>query len=68
MSNLEQIIFEILIDHSLSTESKGDTLAEYFEELLENFVDDEDCEFDHHGGCQSHGYPYYLLIYKTVVG
>lgn len=25
-------------------------------ELLESIVDDEDCWFDHHGGCQAHGY------------
>lgn len=25
-------------------------------ELLESLVDDSDCWFDHHGGCQAHGY------------
>ncbi len=25
-------------------------------ELLEAFVDDSECWFDHHGGCQQHGY------------
>lgn len=25
-------------------------------ELLESLVDDEECRFDHHGGCQEHGY------------
>lgn len=25
-------------------------------ELLESLVDDEPCSFDHHGGCQAHGY------------
>lgn len=25
-------------------------------ELLESLVDDEECRFDHHGGCQAHGY------------
>lgn len=24
--------------------------------LLESLVQDEDCWFDHHGGCQAHGY------------
>lgn len=24
--------------------------------LIRDFVDDEDCWFDHHGGCQAHGY------------
>jgi len=24
--------------------------------LLECFVDEDDCDFDHHGGCQTHGY------------
>lgn len=27
-----------------------------YRDLLEAFVDDEDCHFDHHGGCQAHGY------------
>lgn len=25
-------------------------------ELLEALVDGDDCSFDHHGGCQAHGY------------
>lgn len=25
-------------------------------ELLASLVDDDDCWFDHHGGCQAHGY------------
>lgn len=25
-------------------------------ELLEALVDEDDCHFDHHGGCQAHGY------------
>lgn len=25
-------------------------------ELLECFVDDDGCDFDHHGGCQTHGF------------
>lgn len=25
-------------------------------ELLESLVDADDCRFDHHGGCQAHGY------------
>ena len=25
-------------------------------DLAESLVDDEDCSYDHHGGCQSHGY------------
>ena len=25
-------------------------------DLLESLVEDEDCSFDHHGGCQAHGY------------
>lgn len=25
-------------------------------DLLESLVDDEECRFDHHGGCQAHGY------------
>ena len=25
-------------------------------ELLESLLDDEDCDYDHHGGCQAHGY------------
>jgi hypothetical protein len=25
-------------------------------DLLECFVDEETCWFDHHGGCQAHGY------------
>jgi hypothetical protein len=25
-------------------------------ELLEALVDDGECRFDHHGGCQEHGY------------
>ena len=24
--------------------------------LLESLVEDSDCRFDHHGGCQEHGY------------
>ncbi len=24
--------------------------------LLESLVDDDDCHFDHHGGCQAHCY------------
>ncbi len=27
-------------------------------ELLESFVDSDECWFDHHGGCQAHGYLY----------
>jgi hypothetical protein len=27
-----------------------------YRDLLESLVDDEDCHFDHHGGCQAHGY------------
>jgi hypothetical protein len=25
-------------------------------EFLEALVDDDDCWYDHHGGCQAHGY------------
>lgn len=25
-------------------------------DLLESLVDEDDCWFDHHGGCQAHGY------------
>lgn len=25
-------------------------------DLLETLIDDGDCRFDHHGGCQTHGY------------
>lgn len=25
-------------------------------DLLESLVEDEDCRFDHDGGCQAHGY------------
>lgn len=25
-------------------------------QLIEDFTDEGDCEFDHHGGCQMHGY------------
>lgn len=25
-------------------------------ELLESLVDDSECEFDHHGDCQAHGF------------
>ncbi|SEU46453.1 hypothetical protein [Nonomuraea wenchangensis] len=25
-------------------------------ELLQALTDDEECDFDHHGGCQTHGY------------
>jgi hypothetical protein len=25
-------------------------------ELLESFIDEDDCEFDHSGNCQAHGY------------
>jgi hypothetical protein len=25
-------------------------------ELLESLIEDEPCSFDHHGGCQAHGY------------
>lgn len=25
-------------------------------ELLRSLVDEDDCWFDHHGGCQAHGY------------
>jgi hypothetical protein len=25
-------------------------------ELLRSLVDDDECWFDHHGGCQAHGY------------
>lgn len=25
-------------------------------EFLESFVDEDPCWFDHHGGCQAHGY------------
>lgn len=25
-------------------------------ELLESLIDADDCWFDHHGGCQAHGY------------
>lgn len=24
--------------------------------LLDSLVDESDCQFDHHGGCQEHGY------------
>ena len=24
--------------------------------LIESFIDDDDCSFDIHGGCQTHGY------------
>lgn len=27
-----------------------------FLRLLDSFVDSDDCSFDHHGGCQEHGY------------
>ena len=58
MSKLEDIIADTLIDHSLSTDAKLESLAEYFTELLDNFVEDEDCRFDHNHSCQSHNYFY----------
>jgi hypothetical protein len=30
--------------------------VEQLRALLAEFVDDEPCEFDHHGGCQTHGF------------
>lgn len=31
-------------------------MVEVPRELLESLVDDDGCWFDHHGGCQAHGY------------
>lgn len=31
-------------------------MAEPYRKLLREFVDDDPCEFDHHGGCQTHGF------------
>lgn len=31
-------------------------VAEEFRDLLSSLVDDDECWFDHHGGCQAHGY------------
>ena len=25
-------------------------------QILKQFIDDSPCDFDHHGGCQSHGF------------
>lgn len=58
MSKLQDIIFETLVDHSFNTDQKGETLTEFFTDLLENFVDDSDCSFDHNHSCQAHGYFY----------
>lgn len=33
----------------------ADSLAE-LRELIVDLADGEPCDFDHHGGCQSHGY------------
>lgn len=38
----------------LEAKHKAEMLA--FAELLECLVDENDCWFDHHGGCQEHGY------------
>lgn len=31
-------------------------MIEVSRELLEALVDGDECYFDHHGGCQAHGY------------
>ena len=54
MSKLEDIVYEILVDHSLNTDQKGEALVEYFSDLLEQFKDTSECWYDHHGYCQGH--------------
>jgi hypothetical protein len=37
-------------------EANGRTVAQSVRWLLNSLADDSDCRFDHHGGCQEHGY------------
>lgn len=56
MSKLQEIIADVVADRKLTDDQKIETLEEYFSDLLESLVDDGECYFDHHGGCQGHGY------------
>lgn len=38
------------------TASLDPDALEYLKALTDSLVDDDDCWFDHHGGCQAHGY------------
>lgn len=51
--------FDKLMVKWLSAEDAGIALRARVEAaagLLAEFVDDEPCQFDHHGGCQTHGF------------
>ena len=56
MSKLETYISEIVYDRKFTNDQKVDSLEGWLHDLLESLVDDGECSFDHHGGCQAHGY------------
>lgn len=37
-------------------ECQQQTEREQLLTLIRDLVDDDDCQYDHHGGCQTHGY------------
>jgi len=42
-------------DHKIGDILEVYEQTERYRELLERFIDDESCSFDHHGYCQTHG-------------
>ncbi len=43
-------------DHLAAQEPTDAAIPENFANLIRDLIDPDDCWFDHHGGCQAHGY------------
>ena len=51
---VDQVVAEVLAGRARITELEAAQAA--LRPLIESFIDPDQCLFDHHGGCQAHGY------------
>lgn len=52
----QRALVEATMSAALAAADAADDHVRIPMDLLESFVDEDECWFDHHGGCQAHGY------------
>lgn len=55
-SGVTTMVRELLVNAAEALEAPPSTPGRDITQLVRDMVDPDDCWFDHHGGCQAHGY------------
>ncbi|MGN7977414.1 hypothetical protein ACTJJ4_07550 [Microbacterium sp. 22195] len=55
-SGVTAMIRNLIADAAEVLEAPPSTPGRDIQQLVRDLIDRDDCEFDHHGGCQAHGY------------